>query len=97
MICDFTNKAYLSAITVTNISKSFTHKMAAIINWYRYGTKLRYCYPMYTFMSRDAPARCIHKQGSNRPQTPPPVLPPVRLHQAHVIFLLLYIHRDMMS
>ena len=41
-----TNKAYLSAITVTNISPSFSHKMAAKINWHRYGTKLRYCRPM---------------------------------------------------
>ena len=39
-----TNKAYLSAIRVTNISRqSFTHKMAAKINWHRYGTKLRHC------------------------------------------------------
>ena len=29
-----TNKAYLSAITVTTISKSFTYKMAAKINWH---------------------------------------------------------------
>jgi len=32
---------YLSAITVTEISQSFTYKMAAKINWRRYGTKLR--------------------------------------------------------
>ena len=30
-----------------NISKSFTHKMAAKISWHRYGTKLRHCRPMY--------------------------------------------------
>jgi len=41
------NNAYLSAITVTNISKSFTYKMAAKTNWHRYGTKLRHCHPMY--------------------------------------------------
>ena len=35
---------YLSAIAVTNISRGFTYKMAAEINRYRYGTKLR---PMY--------------------------------------------------
>jgi len=41
MITDLpTNKAYLSAITVTNISKSFTYKMAAKISSHRYGTKL---------------------------------------------------------
>jgi len=32
---------------VTNISKSFTHKMAAKTSWHRYGTKLRHCHPMY--------------------------------------------------
>jgi len=37
-----TKKAYLSAITVTNIYYSFTYKMAAKINWHRYGTKLRH-------------------------------------------------------
>ena len=31
-------KAYLSATTVRKISKSFTYKMAAKINWHRYGT-----------------------------------------------------------
>ena len=47
------SKAYLSTrpITVTNISKSFTHKMVAIINWYRYGTKLRLCHHMYCHRS----------------------------------------------
>ena len=33
-------------MTVTNISKSFTHKMAAKINWHRYGTKLPHCHHM---------------------------------------------------
>jgi len=31
-------KAYLNAIRMTNISQSFTYKVAAKINWYRYGT-----------------------------------------------------------
>jgi len=31
-----TNKAYLSDITVTNISPSFTHKMAAKNSWHRH-------------------------------------------------------------
>ena len=48
-----TDKAYLSAITARNISRSFTYKMAAEINWHRYGTKLRHCHPMY----------CIEKTG----------------------------------
>jgi len=38
MITDLTTKCNLSAITVTNISQSFTYKMAAKINWHRYGT-----------------------------------------------------------
>jgi len=42
-----TNKAYLSTITVTNISRSFTHKMAAKTSWHRYGTKLRHRRPMH--------------------------------------------------
>ena len=46
-----TNKPYLSAVSVTNISHSFTYKMAAKINWHRYGTKLRHCYPMYTIVN----------------------------------------------
>ena len=37
-----TNKACSSAITVTNILKSFTYKMAAEVTWHRYGTKLRH-------------------------------------------------------
>ena len=44
----FTNKAYLSAIKATNISKSFTYKMAPKLNLHRYGTKSRHRYPMYT-------------------------------------------------
>jgi len=40
--------AYLSHITVANISESFTHKMAAKTSWRRYGTKLRHCHPMYS-------------------------------------------------
>ena len=32
--------------TVTNISQSFTCKMAAKINWHRYGTKLRHCHSL---------------------------------------------------
>ena len=43
-----TDKAYLSAITVTNIYQSFTYKMAAEINWHNYGAKLRHCHPVCT-------------------------------------------------
>jgi len=31
---------------VTNISESFTYKVAAKINWHRCGTKLRQCHPI---------------------------------------------------
>jgi len=48
-----TNEAYLSAITVTSIFRSFTYKMAAKTGWHRYGTKLRHCHPMYS--RRSAP------------------------------------------
>jgi len=40
-------KAYLSAITVTGIFRSFTYKMAPKTGWHRYGTKLRHCHPVY--------------------------------------------------
>ena len=43
-----TIKAYLSDIRVTNISKSFTHNMAAETSWHRYGTKFRHCHPTYS-------------------------------------------------
>jgi len=36
----------ISAITVTNISRSFTYKMAAKISLHIYGTKLRRCHPI---------------------------------------------------
>ena len=40
-----TNKAYLSAITVTNISQSFYVGLlgGGKINWHRYGIKSRHC------------------------------------------------------
>jgi len=40
----FTNKAYLSPITVIT-SQSFTYKMAAKINWHRYGTIITLLWP----------------------------------------------------
>ena len=46
-----TDKAYLSVSRVTNVSKSFTHKMAAKTSWREYGTKLRHCHPMYSLTS----------------------------------------------
>jgi len=33
---------------MTSIFQSFMHKMAAKINWHRYGTNLRHCHPVYT-------------------------------------------------
>ena len=47
MIINLTKKANLSDSRVTNISNSFTHKMAAKISWHRYGTTLRHCHPVY--------------------------------------------------
>ena len=47
MISDLPTKCSLSAVTVTNISQSFTYKMAARISWHRYGTKLRHCHVVY--------------------------------------------------
>ena len=43
------NKAYLSDITVANISESFTHKTAAKTSWHRYESKLRHCHSMYIY------------------------------------------------
>ena len=37
-----------SDIIASNISKSFTYKMAAKTSWHRYGTKLRHCQPVYS-------------------------------------------------
>ena len=50
-----TNKAYLSAITVTDITllRVFTYKMAAKINRHRCGTKLRHYRPMYLSSTSD--------------------------------------------
>jgi len=45
-ITNLPNKAYLSDNTMTNISKSFTHKMVAKTGWHRYETKLRHCHPV---------------------------------------------------
>ena len=44
-----TNNAHLSAITVTNISESFTYMMAAKINWHRYWTIITSLTP-YVYM-----------------------------------------------
>jgi len=46
MITEPYKKRFLSAIAVTNISKSFAYKMSAKINWHRYGTNLRHCHPV---------------------------------------------------
>jgi len=49
MITDLPNEAYLGAITVTNISESFTCRMAAKINWHGSATKLRHCHLVVNF------------------------------------------------
>ena len=43
----FTDKAYLNAITVTNISRGFYRQDGVKISRHRYGTKLRHCHPVY--------------------------------------------------
>ena len=48
MITNLPIKRVLSDSRVTNISKSFTHKMAVKTSWRRYGTKLRHCHAMYS-------------------------------------------------
>jgi len=42
------NKAYLSDITIANISESFTHKMEAKTSSHRYESKLRHCHPTHS-------------------------------------------------
>jgi len=56
-----TNKAYLITITATDISKSFTHKMAAKINWHRYGTKSRHCHSVYLRRHRSTANKQVSK------------------------------------
>ena len=47
MIINVQKKRIYVTCRVTNISKSFTHKMAAKTSWHRYGTELRHCHLMY--------------------------------------------------
>ena len=44
MIINVQKKRIYVTCRVTNISKSFTHKMAAKISWHTCGTKLRHCH-----------------------------------------------------
>jgi len=61
------NKAYLSAITVTNIFHIFTYNMAAKMNWHRYGTKLRQCHFMYsTLIQTMRPSNTVFETHRNR-------------------------------
>ena len=62
------SKAYLNDITVTNILKSFTYKMAAKINWHKYATKLRHSHPMYSLLSPDFQSRSfpVASRGKSR-------------------------------
>jgi len=59
-------KAHLNDITVTNLSQSFTHKMAVKTSWHRYGTKLRHCHPVYT---RVAYVVCIYTVSQKKQDT----------------------------
>jgi len=44
---------------MTNISQSFTHKMAAKISWHRYGKKLRHSHPMHTSAANCASVNAV--------------------------------------
>ena len=65
-----TKRRGLCHIRVTNILKSFTHKMAAETSWHRYGTKLRHCHRMYrrTYCGKVPGSRlgCVVWRGSWR-------------------------------
>jgi len=41
------NPGYANGISVITV-RVFTYKMAAEINWHRYGTTLHHCHHMYT-------------------------------------------------
>jgi len=58
----FSNKAYLSAITVTNISRTFAHKMAAKINVHRYQTKINTSLTPYVLMHFSLQSSCAFAQ-----------------------------------
>ena len=64
-----TDKAYLSCITMTDISRSFIHKMAAKINWHRYGTKWRHRHPVLTINYNIALSALILLAGRQEEQT----------------------------
>jgi len=58
-----TDKAYLIDITVANISRSLTHKMAPRTSWQRYETKLRHCHPMYIIVGFRLQMLCFRRSG----------------------------------
>ena len=62
-----THKAKLSDTRVTNISKGFTHKTAAITSWHRYGTKLRHCHTMSIVYTRLSLADWFYLSGTGSP------------------------------
>jgi len=48
MITDLPTERMEVFFTVTNLSLSFTYKMAAKIKWHRYERELGHRHPMYT-------------------------------------------------
>jgi len=64
MTINLLKKAFLSDITVTDISRSFTHNMAAKTSWHRYGTQLRHCHPMYTDIQLVTSLFCVDETFS---------------------------------
>jgi len=68
---------------VTNISKSFTYKIAAEINWHRYGTKLRHCRPVQISAFGLSRSRDLHGRQKLHPTPPVP---------ADIVFILIHPH-----
>ena len=58
----------IQVFTVTNISRSFTYKMAAKINWRIYGTKLRHCHPMCSKLQLNKPTSFRFSETNYFPQ-----------------------------
>ena len=58
MINDLPTKCYLSTITVTNTSQSFTYKMAAKINRHRYETIITSLSPCVYLIDSNATDDC---------------------------------------
>ena len=70
--CDhrLNNKAYLSAITVTNISRVFTWKMAAKVDWHKYKGRWKRKYWKTQVRKRQVRNSTFHKDGQEAQLSP---------------------------